>query len=71
MNVGAAIARLLEERGLEPKDLRRGTGLSSAYISQLMKSKQKDVSLKKAMLIADFFDITLEQLVEYSLEPGD
>ena len=71
MNVGAAITRLLDERGLEPRDLRKGTGLSSAYISQLMTNKQKDVSLKKAMLIADYFDIPLEQLVEYSLEPGD
>ena len=71
MNVGAAIVQLLNENNLEPKDLRRGTGLSSAYISQLMTGKQKDVSLKKAIVIADFFGITLNELVEYAIKYGD
>ena len=71
MNVGAAIKQLLTERGLKPADMARGTGFSTPYISQLTTGKQRDISLKKALAIADYFGITIDEFVDYALQFED
>lgn len=64
MNIGAAIAQLLKENNLEPKDLRHATGWKASYISQILSGKQKDITLARALKIADFFGITIDELAE-------
>lgn len=71
MNVGAAIKELLAERGLKPADMARGTGFSTPYISQLTTGKQRDISLRKALIIADYFDISIDDFINYALKFGD
>lgn len=65
MNVGAAVKQLLADRGLKQADLARGTGLSTSYVARLVTGKQRDVTLEKACLLADYFDMTIDEFAEY------
>lgn len=71
MNVGAAITQLLKDNGLEPKDLRHATGWTGSYISQIMSGVQKDITLSRALKLADFFGITIDEFVDYALKFED
>lgn len=65
MNVGAAVKQLLTDRGLKQADLARATGLSTSYIARLITGKQRDVTLERACILADYFEMSISDFAEY------
>lgn len=60
MNIKENILKICKERGVSVYRLEKSTGLSHGYISKLDKSKPASDKLQK---IADFFGVSIEQLL--------
>lgn len=57
------IEALCNEREIKFATLAKETGLSKALFSDLKHGKSKSLSLDKLIIIADYFDISLDELV--------
>lgn len=57
------IEALCNERGIKVATLAKDTGLSKTLFSDLKHGKSKSLSLDKLIIIADYFDISLDELV--------
>ncbi|WP_066306678.1 helix-turn-helix domain-containing protein [Atopobium deltae] len=59
-----AFLELLEASDMTNADFARKTGFGTSYISQLCTGKVTDPSMSKAVIIADAFGISLQELWE-------
>jgi transcriptional regulator with XRE-family HTH domain len=63
--VGEIVKRLRQRRGETLRDVARGTGLSSSFLSLVERGKC-DISIRRLALIAHYFDHDLGTLLGYS-----
>lgn len=57
------IELLCQLKGIKIADLARETGLTKTLFSDLKRQKAKSLSLEKLIIIADYFEISLDELV--------
>ena len=57
------IDRLCEERGIKGSKLCDDLGISSSTLTELRKGRAKPLNIKKATLIANYFDVPLAYLL--------
>jgi HTH-type transcriptional regulator, competence development regulator len=62
MTVGELFGLCREIRGLTLRDVEKATGSSNAFLSQVESGKVKDLSLRNALMLCDFYGITLERV---------
>jgi transcriptional regulator with XRE-family HTH domain len=70
MDFSGAARRLMRERGLSQAELSRKSGLSTAYVSQMVNGKVKDPSLRKAWAISDALGVSLDDFRALMGESG-
>ena len=57
------IELLCKEKGIKIADLARETGMNKTLFSDLKNGRSKTISTDKLIIIADYFDISLDELV--------
>lgn len=57
------IDRLCEERGIKGSKLCDDLGISRSTLTELRKGRAKSLNIKKATLIANYFDVPVEYLL--------
>lgn len=57
------IELLCQNKGVKIADLSRNTGINKTVFSELKKGRSKTLSLDKLILVADYFEISLDELV--------
>lgn len=62
-NLYERIEMFCEKQNIRFAELSRETGLSQTVFSELKHGKTKSLSLEKVMKIADYFDISLDELI--------
>lgn len=55
--------QLLKERNEKIADLARGTGILQSTLSMFINRKGAELSMRNAIKIADYFGVTLDELV--------
>lgn len=63
-NAAAALAELLELRGLSPKALAEAVGIDPALVRRILRGKQKRVSTRNLVGFARALDISLAELID-------
>jgi HTH-type transcriptional regulator, competence development regulator len=62
MTVGELFGLCREIRSLTLRDVEKATDSSNAFLSQVESGKVKDLSLRNALTLCDFYGITLERV---------
>lgn len=57
------IELLCKDKGIKIADLARDTGLNKTTFSELKNGRSKSLSLEKLIIVADYFEISLDDLV--------
>ena len=60
------VVAYLQQQGIKQNDLAKSIGKSNTYVSWLVKDKRKNKYIQPDILkkIADYFDLTVDQLLE-------
>lgn len=66
MDIAKALRDALDEKHMTQADLRKQTGMSSAYISMLLNGKIPDPKASNMYKIAHALDMTVDELLERS-----
>lgn len=62
-NLYRRIEQLCQDKGMKFADLSRATGINKTVFSELKNGRTKFLSLDRLVIIADYFDISLDELV--------
>ncbi len=65
------IEALCERCGIKIADLSRETNLSKSLFSDLKREKTKYLSVEKLIIVADYFDVSLDDLVSRKRKTSD
>ena len=57
------IEKLCKKRKIKISDLSRKTGITKTCFSDLKNNRSKSISIDKLIIIADYFDVSLDDLV--------
>ena len=57
------IELLCQEKGVTVAELARETGLNKTVFSELKSGRSKTLSMDKLIIVADYFDISIDELV--------
>lgn len=57
------IELLCQNKDVKIADLARDTGINKTVFSELKKGRSKTLSMDKLIMVADYFDISLDELV--------
>lgn len=61
---GRMMRKLIDERGVSQANIVQATGLTKQNVSVICKGKTQYPSIRACKLIADYFDMTLDELWE-------
>lgn len=56
------LKEIREEKGIKQKELAKGVGVTCAYLCAVERNR-KQLSLKRAVKIADYLNVSLDELV--------
>ena len=57
------IEKLCKKHKIKIADLSRETGITKTYFSDLKNNRSKSISIAKLIIIADYFNVSLDYLV--------
>lgn len=63
MNIGGILKELREEKGISQSQLCKELGFSNSTISKLESSRNKYPSVETVIKLADYFKVTVGQMV--------
>ena len=71
MNVGMAVRRIAEGKGMRAADICNATGIADSYMSMLMRGQIKDPKLGRIYAIANALGVTVDEIVKVAEEYKD
>ena len=64
-NFAKNVKALAKEKNINLGDLELQLGLHQGYFSRITKGNTRHIDLIRALMIANYFDMTIEQIIEY------
>ncbi len=71
MNVGMAVHKIAESKGMRAADICNATGIADSYMSMLMRGQIKDPKLGRIYAIANALGVTVDEIVRVAEEYED